>query len=196
MTDTIRTVSALQTLLRDGQASGTITPQIVRDMLVSLDANLKVVADNTARLALYPSPTGNERVFNLTSGNLERYSASLGAWVVDVVTPATPELYGAQGDGTTDDSAALLSAIATGKNVSLSFGKTYLVSKPLVLSAEPVAVRQRRDDQAGQPGHDYYNRYAHLRCYQLDYGGGGNGCQFPGRSGDLWHQRGELTPEP
>jgi len=104
-------------------------------MLVSLDANLKVVADNTARLALYPSPTGNERVFNLTSGNLERYSASLGAWVVDVVTPATPELYGAQGDGTTDDSAALLSAIATGKNVSLSFGKTYLVSKPLVLSA-------------------------------------------------------------
>lgn len=37
MTDTVRTVPALETLLADGQAPGSITPQIIRDMLVSLD---------------------------------------------------------------------------------------------------------------------------------------------------------------
>lgn len=33
--DTVRTVVALQNLLRDGQTAGSITPVVIRDMLVS-----------------------------------------------------------------------------------------------------------------------------------------------------------------
>lgn len=45
----------------------------------------------------------------------------------------TPEMYGAAGDGTTDDTSAIQSALASGKDVY--FGrKTYCVSETLVLS--------------------------------------------------------------
>ncbi|HZM03210.1 MAG TPA: right-handed parallel beta-helix repeat-containing protein [Candidatus Saccharimonadales bacterium] len=43
--------------------------------------------------------------------------------------------WGAKGDGITDDSAAFASAIASGKNVSLDYGDTYLISTPLNLTA-------------------------------------------------------------
>ena len=42
---------------------------------------------------------------------------------------------GAAGNGVTDDSDAILSAITTGKHLVFTFGKTYLVSKKLTLSA-------------------------------------------------------------
>ena len=48
MPDTVRTVAALQALLADGQAPGTITPQIIRDMLVSV--SLGVIVDNEAAI--------------------------------------------------------------------------------------------------------------------------------------------------
>src|SRR5207253_912438 len=41
-------------------------------------------------------------------------------------TFTTPELFGAVGDGTTDDTAALESTLSAGKRIELKKGKTYL----------------------------------------------------------------------
>lgn len=49
-----------------------------------------------------------------------------GSWV-------TPEEYGAVGDGVTDDSAAVLAAVATGKHVQLDRSKTYLMTRNIKL---------------------------------------------------------------
>lgn len=84
MTDTVRTLTEIQALLADGQIPGSISPQDIRDMAVSL-------------------------------------------------APAYE--FGATADGVTDDSTALLAQIATGKPLILDGRKTYLVSRPLVLSA-------------------------------------------------------------
>lgn len=48
---------------------------------------------------------------------------------------ALPERFGAKGDGVTDDSDAIQSAINTGKTVKLS-NKTYAISKPLLLDSK------------------------------------------------------------
>lgn len=61
-------------------------------------------------------------------------SAATAAATAVAYLAVQPETYGAIGNGSTDDSDALLSAIATGKNISLRAGKIYLVSKPLVLA--------------------------------------------------------------
>lgn len=45
-----------------------------------------------------------------------------------------PEDHGAVGNGTTDDSVAMLAAIATGKTIQLTKGQTYLVGRPLTLN--------------------------------------------------------------
>jgi len=47
---------------------------------------------------------------------------------------ATPEQFGAVGDGVTDDSDALISALASAKTVTMRSGAVYLVSKPLKMS--------------------------------------------------------------
>lgn len=47
---------------------------------------------------------------------------------------ATPEQFGAVGDGVTDDSDALISALAGAKTVTMRSGAVYLVSKPLKMS--------------------------------------------------------------
>jgi hypothetical protein len=43
VTDTVRTTAALQTLFRDSQAVGTITPQTVRDLIASLDVTRSAI---------------------------------------------------------------------------------------------------------------------------------------------------------
>ncbi|WP_026606745.1 hypothetical protein [Methylocapsa acidiphila] len=57
--------------------------------------------------------------------------------------------YGAVGDGVTDDSNALLAALATGNSMALSTGKTYLVSKSLILN------QAYYTGQPGKPQHLY-----------------------------------------
>jgi hypothetical protein len=54
--------------------------------------------------------------------------------------PVTPEQFGAVGDGVADDTAALQAALDTGRSVTLSQGKTYLLKARLNLSANDVTV--------------------------------------------------------
>lgn len=53
-----------------------------------------------------------------------------------ILGSVTPEDHGAKGDGTTDDYAALNLALATGKAVSLTPGKTYLCRRQLILTTD------------------------------------------------------------
>ena len=68
-------------------------------------------------------------------------SATVAATQATAATTAVsglPIVPNATGDGTTDDSDALLTAIATGRALSLQRGKTYLISMPLVLGTGQV----------------------------------------------------------
>jgi parallel beta-helix repeat protein len=58
-----------------------------------------------------------------------------GTAVATVSGVTSPDGYGAIGNGTTDDTVAVQDAFATGLNVALTEGKTYLVTGPLTMSA-------------------------------------------------------------
>lgn len=69
------------------------------------------------------------------------YGASSGAIInlqnqIDAIHDSfvTPELFNAAGDGITDDTAALRSALTSGKNVFLGKNKTYLISDKIDIS--------------------------------------------------------------
>lgn len=71
-------------------------------------------------------------------------SDAVDAWALqhekDIVNQyVTPEMYGAKGDGVTDDSTAINSALASGKAVYFA-KKTYLVSHPLTVSSDCVII--------------------------------------------------------
>ena len=53
-----------------------------------------------------------------------------------ITTFSTPEMYGAKGDGKTDDTKAIQAAVDSGKTVWISAEKTYYVSRPIVISGE------------------------------------------------------------
>lgn len=61
--------------------------------------------------------------------------AHLNDYLTQITTggslPVFPEDYGAVGDGVTDDTTAMLTAVATGRDVALKDGKTYLVRQVL-----------------------------------------------------------------
>ena len=59
--------------------------------------------------------------------------ADIGAASVDELGFVTPEMYGAKGDGVTDDSSAFTAALSSGKNIMLS-DKTYKLDSPLIIS--------------------------------------------------------------
>lgn len=54
-----------------------------------------------------------------------------GAWNKTPLPYVTPEMYGAIGDGVADDTSAIRSAFATGKNVAFGNGKTYKITASL-----------------------------------------------------------------
>lgn len=87
MPDTVRSTTALLTqLFQDGQADGSITPQDFRDLILSLDYRTPfAVADDTARLARFPTPTGGELCYNVAAGTWQYYSGS--AWLSTTADP-------------------------------------------------------------------------------------------------------------
>jgi hypothetical protein len=52
----------------------------------------------------------------------------------------TPQMYGAKGDGVTDDTVAIQAAIDSGKAVQFVYGCTYLISSPIVINRRDVLI--------------------------------------------------------
>lgn len=120
----------------------------------ALDAT-PVVASTGDRNFRFPSPTTNQRVFNLGTGNTERWNGS--AWVVDLAGAASPLVsvspvfnvrapaFGAVADGVTDDRpafAAVAAAIAAvGGGVAYIPEGTYAVGGNTVLWPSNTIVR-------------------------------------------------------
>lgn len=74
---------------------------------------IPVVPTTAARNARYPSPPDGFRVDNRETGLMERYDAGTATWfpVASATLVRTPESFGAVGDGTTDDTAAIQRAL-------------------------------------------------------------------------------------
>lgn len=71
----------------------------------------------------------------------------------------TPEMFGAVGDGVTDDSIAMQSAISSNKTVYLTNNKTYLITSPLTISYDNTLIDGHnakiiyRKEQSETPSH-------------------------------------------
>ena len=89
-----------------------------------LDA-IPLVSTTAERGTLFPTPSTGQRVQNLETGAIERYTGSAWATTNVVSGTITPQQYGAVGDGATNDAAALTSAI----NACLSSGATLYIPK-------------------------------------------------------------------
>ena len=89
---------------------------------------IPLVTTTAERGTLYPSPATGQRVQNLQTAAIERWTGT--AWVVDVGSNDTVDVrtFGAVGDGSTDDTAAIEDAItaANGKWLLIPDG-TYIV---------------------------------------------------------------------
>ena len=89
-----------------------------------LDA-IPLVTTTAERGTLFPSPSTGQRVQNLETGAIERYTGSVWAATGTVTGVVTPLQYGAVGDGATNDATALTNAI----NACLSSGATLFIPK-------------------------------------------------------------------
>jgi hypothetical protein len=97
-----------------------------------------VVADSAARDALFPTPVGDEKVFNKGTRQLERYDASVSAWVPDVVGAITPQLFGAKGDAIDMVDGAITTGTASFSSASSNFPAT-AVGKVIVIAGAGAA---------------------------------------------------------
>ena len=110
-----------------------------------LQDTIPVVANSTERGVRFPSPLPNQRVQNLDTGNIERWTN--GSWTPEYLLSAggtfNVKTYGATGDGVADDTAEIQAAIdaveAAGGGV-LYFPKgTYKVTAELTVT-QPMMV--------------------------------------------------------
>jgi len=118
-----------------------------------VDTQLNFTIDSVGSMALnktYVSLLGTATSISTTTGalivaggvgiggsvNIEKTSTIAGARILTTATSSIvyPEDFGAKGNGTTNDSAALQAAIDTGKSVYLADGKTYYYTIGLILN--------------------------------------------------------------
>lgn len=71
---------------------------------------IPVVSSATERNALFPTPFTNQRVQNLQTRAIERYTGV--AWVPDLSNVVNVRAHGVKGDGVTDDTAAINAVLA------------------------------------------------------------------------------------
>lgn len=138
-----------------------LVQQLTRDMTRSIKLPLSTDGDQTipsgdrsaaligfdadGNLDLYPTETGTSLVDlagSSGSGLIGFIQAETGATMRTVQAkmradaPVSPEDFGAAGDGSTDDTTPLLNALATGRHVRLTEGKTYLFTADLEITTD------------------------------------------------------------
>ena len=96
---------------------------------------IPVVNTTAERAVLFPNPEQNQRVQNLETGAIERWTS--GAWQSDYDLYSSNgainvKTYGAVGDGVTDDSAAVQAAFDAASDGIVQFGPdTYIVTQQI-----------------------------------------------------------------
>lgn len=97
-----------------------------------------VISDETGtgNLVFSSAPTLTNPVVG-TQSILDNSTKAASTAYVDIKTPfVTPEMYGAVGNGSTDDQAAMQNAFNSGYPVYLTKGKTYKVNTTITLSVD------------------------------------------------------------
>lgn len=102
----------------------------------NIATNTSNIASNTSSISTINSGLGNP------SGFLQPGSGSVFmTYLVKAQDWVTPESFGAVGDGVTDDTAALTNALATGNNLLLGDGRTYLTGPLTLASSQKIVGR-------------------------------------------------------
>lgn len=83
------------------------------------------------------SPLNAERMNHIEDG-LDAAHKDLSSLSEEIVKQATPEMFGATGDGVTDDAEAIAQALASGKNVVFDGAKTYAVGSTITIPADSI----------------------------------------------------------
>lgn len=91
----------------------------------------RIGSNNSTRLVLGPVTLGGA-VVGVTQPETGAITESVNTVLARL--PVYPEQYGAVGDGTTDDTAALQAALNTGRHVILALGKIYKHTSTLTIS--------------------------------------------------------------
>lgn len=76
---------------------------------------IRTVSGSSERDILFPAPATGQKVFNRTAGAIEEYNGSAWLPIFGGTTVFDATVYGAVGDGVTDDTAAILACIAAAK---------------------------------------------------------------------------------
>ena len=103
----------------------------------------------------------------------------------------TPQMFGAKGDGWTDDTEAVQAAIDSGKSVFFPFGD-YLVSKPIIITDKKFWTLHAEDAIIEYTGEDYAVKVLNARNCRINistiYTKTGGGIEFYSDSEDSWNQ--------
>lgn len=99
--------------------------------LITLGEQLILSSSSSPLIGGLDAPIGSFCISKNSFGVFYKNGASTSNWVLSNVTFITPESFGALGDGSTDDSSAIQSAINTGYPVYLTGGKNYRIATAL-----------------------------------------------------------------
>lgn len=160
----IPSVRANKTLVFD--ASGNVSVGTVSGATI-LDVSLVQVVDTIAALRALPQPSsalqylvrgyyvagdGGGGTFRWNAADatvdnggtviIPNSAPAAGRWnrITDQSGPFNVLWYGAKGDGTTNDTAALVAAIASGHPILIPGGKTFLYTPPLIISVDGTCI--------------------------------------------------------